>query len=101
MSLRMMFYERDIITKKKPFVPPSVPGTNKKASNESSENTFSGRIVVNGEKAVKVVAEVAKSPEPARTRIVVNGEKAVEKKVSLEPVGEKPKPKKSGRKVVN
>ena len=74
MSLPLMFYERDIITKKKPFVPPSVPSTNKKASNESSEKTFHGRIVV-------------------------NGEKAVEKKVSAEPAAEKPKPRR--RKVVN
>ena len=99
MSLPLMFYERDIITKKKPFVPPSVPSTNKKILHESSENTFRGRIVVNGEEAVKVVAEVAKAPEPVRTRIVVNGEKSVEQKLSSEPVAEKPKPRR--RKVVN
>ena len=99
MSLPLMFYERDIITKKKPFVPPSVININKRILNEPAESTFHGRIVVNGENAVKLLEKKeAHTPPPPRSRIVVNGETVVEQNLSSEPLAEKPTPR---RKVVN
>jgi len=85
-----MFYRRDIITKDKPFVAPSVPSLTKPL--EPVEEPFHGRIVVNGEKVTRTSLESSKQS----TRLVVNGENAREVPLKKEA----PKPKKSGRRVV-
>lgn len=92
MSLRMMFYPRDIITKDKKFVAPSTPNNSVTKALEPVEEPFHGRIVVNGEKVTRTPLESSKQP----TRLVVNGENAREVPVKKEA----PKPKKSGRRVV-
>lgn len=89
MSLPLMFYRRDIITKHKQFVAPSIPSLTKALE---PEEPFLGRIVVDGEKVTRISNESKKQS----TRLVVNGENAKEVPVKKEA----PKPKKSGRRVV-
>ena len=90
MSLPLMFYRRDIITKHKQFVDPRIPSLTKALE---PEEPFLGRIVVDGEKVTRISHDESKKES---TRLIVNGENAKEVPVKKEA----PKPKKSGRRVV-
>tara|TARA_Y100000992_G_C21228143_1_gene474020 strand:- start:970 stop:1248 length:279 start_codon:yes stop_codon:yes gene_type:complete len=91
MSFPMMFYQRDIITKKKNLVPPSNP----LPVEEKEETPFHGRVIANGDDMLKV-ADKAEKKHTYSKRVIVNGPDVTLSK----PKPAAPAPKPSSRRVI-
>ena len=86
----MMFYQRDIITKKKNFLPTSNP-----LPVEKEETPFHGRIIANGDDMLRV-ADKAPKQHTYSKRVIVNGPDVITSK----PQTEAPAPKPKSRRVI-
>ena len=85
----MMFYQRDIITKKKNLVPPSNP----LPVEEEAETPFHGRVIANGDDMLKVAGIAPKQPHTYSKRVIVNGPDVTLSKPKTEAAAAAPKPK--------
>ena len=92
MSFPMMFYQRDIITKKKNLVPPP---SNPLPVEEKAETPFHGRVIANGDDMLKV-ADKAEKKHTYSKRVIVNGPDVTLSK----PKPAAPPPKPSSRRVI-
>ena len=93
MSFPMMFYQRDIITKKKNLVPPP---SNPLPVEEKAETPFHGRVIANGDDMLKVADKAPKQPHTYSKRVIVNGPDVTLSK----PKPAAPPPKPSSRRVI-
>ena len=96
MSFPMMFYQRDIITKKKNLVPPSNPLPEAPApiaEPAPKKKLYTGRVIVDGPDTVKEKVKTA-PVVPSVTKIVANGDSSVVIKPTPPPAPSKPKVRK-------